>query len=174
MAVAIVALTLSGGAGIVASMALISRRMSASIEGDFVVFLIGARLNRWWKIPASLWFVRSMPKLLEELRRRPESGFLGGEMLGPTVNVQYWRSVEQLLAYARSDEYGHYPYWVRFNRKLAKSGDFGIWHETYIVRAGQYECIYKHMPPFGLGKVGHLLEASGSRETARGRLGSAS
>jgi hypothetical protein len=152
-------------------MSVINRRMAASIEGDFVVFLIGARLGRWWKLPMHLWFISSMPKLLKELARRPESGFLGGELLGLTVNVQYWRSVEQLVAYARSDDYGHYPFWVKFNRKLGKSGDFGIWHETYLVKAGQYECIYNHMPPYGLGKVGQLLDAAGSRTTARGRLG---
>jgi len=152
-------------------MSIINRRMAAAIEGDFVVFLIGARLTRWWKLPLHFWFARAMPKLLDELRRRPESGFLGGEQLGPTVNVQYWRSIEQLTAYARTQDYGHFPYWVKFNRKLGKTGDFGIWHETYLVKAGQYECVYSHMPPFGLGKVGQFLDATGARATARGRLG---
>jgi hypothetical protein len=152
-------------------MSVVNRRMSASIEGDFVVFLIGARLNRWWKLPLHLWFARAMPKLLDELRRRPDSGFLGGEVLGPTVNVQYWRSLEQLVAYARSTDYGHFPAWVKFNRKLARTGDFGIWHETYAVKAGQYECVYNHMPPFGLGRVGRAVDATGAHATAKGRLG---
>jgi hypothetical protein len=152
-------------------MSIINRRMAAAIEGDFVVFLIGARLNRWWKIPQHLWFISAMPHLLEELSRQPESGFLGAERLGLTVNVQYWRSIEQLTAYARSTDYAHFPYWIKFNRKLGKAGDFGIWHETYMVKAGQYECIYNHMPPFGLGKAGQSAEATGGRATARGRLG---
>lgn len=62
--------------------------MAASIEGDFVVFLIGARLNRCWKLPMHFWFAQSMPKLLAELAHRPESGFRGAERLGLTVNVQ--------------------------------------------------------------------------------------
>ena len=38
-------------------MATINRRIAASIEGDFVVFIIGARFNRWWKLPRYLWFL---------------------------------------------------------------------------------------------------------------------
>jgi hypothetical protein len=50
-----------------------------------------------------------------------------------------------------------------------QSGRTGIWHETYLVRAGEYEAIYGNMPPFGLGKAGRLRPLSES-STARGRL----
>ncbi len=33
--------------------------MAASIDGDFVVFIIGARINRFWKLPKYLWFLNS-------------------------------------------------------------------------------------------------------------------
>jgi len=49
-------------------------------------------------------------------------------------------------------------------------GDVGIWHETYLVKAGQYEAVYSGMPPYGLGRVGELVPATGSREAARTRL----
>lgn len=49
--------------------------------------------------------------------------------------------------------------------------DVGIWHETYLVRAGEYEAIYSGMPPHGLGRVSDLVPATGSREAARQRLG---
>lgn len=41
------------------------------------------------------------------------------------------------------------------------------------VSAGQYECIYNNMPPFGLGGVmGHVpVSASSKDNTARGRVG---
>ena len=48
-------------------MATINRRIAASIEGDFVVFIIGARFNRWWKLPRYLWFLSTMPKMLAEV-----------------------------------------------------------------------------------------------------------
>ena len=85
--------------------------------------------------------------------------------------VQYWRSFEQLEAYARRSDQRHWPAWTAFNRSLGASrGDVGIWHETYRIHAGDYETIYSGMPPFGLGKVGRLVPASGRLEAARGRL----
>jgi hypothetical protein len=49
-------------------------------------------------------------------------------------------------------------------------GDVGIWHETYLVKAGQYEAVYSGMPAYGLGRVGELVPATGNREDARRRL----
>jgi hypothetical protein len=55
---------------------------------------------------------------------------------------------------------------------MSKSrGDVGIWHETYMVHAGEYEAIYSGMPRFGLATAGNILPAAGRRESARGRLG---
>ena len=84
--------------------------------------------------------------------------------------VQYWRSFEDLEAYARNRDASHFPNWVRFNKTIGSNGDIGIWHETYRVRAGEYEAIYNNMPAFGLGKAGRLVPAAGHRSTAAGRL----
>ncbi len=60
---------------------------------------------------------------------------------------------------------------MAFNKRIKKSrGDVGIWHETYLVRAGNYEAIYSGMPPIGLGKAGSLVDAVNARESARQRL----
>lgn len=147
-----------------------SNRMTAHIEGDFVVFLIGMRINKLWKIHKWLPVFLAMPRMLKELEKRPESGFLG-HIFGPKVIVQYWRSFEQLEAYARSQDQLHWPAWVDFNKRMGKSrGDVGIWHETYQVRAGAYETIYSGMPPFGLGKASRLIQIGGKRESARERI----
>ena len=64
---------------------------------------------------------------------------------------------------------------MAFNKKLGGSrDDVGIWHETYQVRAGEYETIYSGMPPFGLGSAAKLVPASGSRESARERIAGSS
>jgi hypothetical protein len=152
-------------------MATINRRIAASIEGDFVVFLIGARFNRWWKLPKYFWFLSSMSKMLAEVAARPGNGFLGWERLGFASNVQYWRSLEQLTAYSRDRDATHYPYWVRFNKEIGSNGDIGIWHETFLVRAGEYECIYNNMPLRGLAKASAHIDAVGRAATASGRLG---
>lgn len=152
-------------------MATINRRITASISGDFVVFIIGARLNRWWKLPRYLWFFSAMPKMLAAVAADPQSGFLGWQSLGLTTNVQYWRSFEQLTAYSRNRDQTHYPNWVRFNKEIGSNGDIGIWHETFLVRAGEYECIYHNMPLRGLAKAAQHIDATGAASTATGRLG---
>lgn len=145
-------------------------RMAAQIEGDFVVFLIGMRINKPWKVHKWLPVFLAMPRMLRELKARPESGFLGA-IVGLKVIVQYWRSFDQLEAYARSKDGQHWPAWIAFNKRMSKSrGAVGIWHETYLVPAGRYEAIYSGMPPFGLGKAGTLVPAAGGRDSARGRV----
>lgn len=149
------------------------QRMTAEVEGDFVVFMIGARFNNIWKLPKHFWFVMSMPKMLKELEKQPEMGLLGyRQMFGlrSATIIQYWRSYEALEAYSRNRDAVHFPNWVRFNKTIGSNGDIGIWHETYKVAAGQYETVYNNMPAFGLGKAGTLVPAAGYRTTARGRI----
>lgn len=148
-------------------------RLTATLDGDFAVFLIGMRINRPLRVGAWLPVVRAMRGMLIELHRRPELGFLGAEtwFSRTILVVQYWRSVGQLLAYAQDREAQHLPAWRAFNRSIGTDGTVGIWHETYCVAAGQYENVYVNMPPFGLGRVGTLVPARDGRQSARGRLG---
>ncbi len=150
----------------------INQRMTVEVEGDFVVFLIGMRINRFWKFHKWIPVAKAMPKMLKELSVNPESGFMGFQIIGgiPPVIVQYWRSFEQLEAYARDRNGAHYPAWKAFNEKVRSNGDVGIWHETYKVKAGEYECVYNNMPKYGIGKVGDLVPATGKREQASGRI----
>src|SRR5437773_8637554 len=153
---------------------VLAERMCARIEGDFVVFIIGARINKPWKLHKWLPVALAMPRMLKELSGKPDSGLLGVQSMGMTL-VQYWRSFEALEAYARSTDGAHWPAWVAFNKRMGRSrGDVGIWHETYRVRAGEYEAIYSGMPPHGLGKVGTLIPARDRYESARGRIGATS
>ena len=152
---------------------VIPTRMTAELEGDFVVFLIGMRVNKPWKVHKWLPVFLAMPRMLRELDRHPDSGFLGA-IFGPRVIVQYWRSFDHLERYARSRDREHWPAWVAFNKRVGASrGDVGIWHETYQVRAGEYETVYSGMPPFGLGRAGTLVPAVGGRDSARGRIANA-
>ena len=146
------------------------QKMAAEMDGEFVVFLIGMRINKPWKVHKWLPVFLAMPRMLKELAAHPEMGFLG-HIMSPGVIVQYWRSFEHLEAYARDQNLEHWPAWVAFNRRVGASrGDVGIWHETFLVHAGEYEAVYSGMPPFGMGQVGTLVPASGRRETARGRI----
>ena len=56
---------------------LITQRSTVEIEGPFVVFLIGMRINKLWKIHQWLPVSLAMPRMLKELSEDPESGLLG-------------------------------------------------------------------------------------------------
>ena len=58
--------------------------------------------------------------MIRELEQRPESGFLGA-IMGFSVIVQYWRSFDQLEAYARNADQLHWPAWVDFNQRVGGS-----------------------------------------------------
>jgi len=92
---------------------VIGSRMSVEMEGEFVVFLIGMRVNKPWKLHKWLPVFLAMPKMLKELEAHPESGCLGHTGLGRVI-VQYWRSFEHLEAYEQAKDKKHWPAWVDF------------------------------------------------------------
>ena len=69
--------------------------------------------------------------------------------------MQYWRSFADLERFARDASLPHHAAWRDYNRRVGTDGDVGVWHETYQVRAGQYESVYANMPMFGLAAAGH-------------------
>jgi Domain of unknown function (DUF4188) len=148
-------------------------RFTADIDGDFVVFLIGMRVNRplrvrqWWPVAAA------MPRMLKVLANHPELGCLGTQQwVGrTTIMIQYWRDFESLDRFSRDKDLPHLEPWRRFNRLVRASGDVGIWHETFRVRAGEYEAVYGNMPVFGLATAGQSLPVSRKAETAAARIG---
>jgi hypothetical protein len=49
-------------------------------------------------------------------------------------------------------------------------GDVGIWHETYRVRAGEYEAIYSGMPSHGLARAARQVPVEAATDSARQRI----
>lgn len=146
-------------------------RWSGAVDGDFVVFMIGMRINKLWRPDKWLPVARAMGPMQAELRQRPELGCLHIENWGgrTSLSLQYWRNIDLLEAYAKGDL--HLPAWREFNRAVRDSGDVGIWHETYQVRAGAYETIYGNMPQFGLAAAAEHQPTAEIGQTARGRMG---
>ncbi|MFW0795000.1 DUF4188 domain-containing protein [Gordonia sp. CPCC 205515] len=146
-------------------------RWTAEIDGDFVVFIIGARINSPWQLVR--WFLdlggrRGMPYMLKYLMKHPEKGMLGYQSFGLT-NVQYWRSFAHLEAFAKDTDDPHAAVWREYWKRVGSSSRSGIWHETFLVHAGEYEAIYGNMPPTGLGRAAHLVPLSATT-SARKRL----
>ncbi len=148
-------------------------RYTARIEGPFVIFLIGMRVNRLLAFNKWMPTAAAMGPMLRELFANPESGFLGAHSSvywrGVMV-TQYWRSFDHLLAYAQARDANHLPAWTAFNRRVGTDGTVGIWHETYQVAAGQYETIYNNAPRMGLALAGTHIPATGPLREARLRM----
>ena len=149
-------------------------RYTAQIEEPFVVFVIGMRINRLLALRSWTRVAAAMPPMIAELKRNPALGLLHAEFFfywRGVASLQYWRSFEQLHAYAHARDAAHLPAWAEFNRRIGGNGKVGIWHETYIVNSGQYECIYANMPRFGLAAATDHVPAVGRLESARSRMG---
>ena len=149
-------------------------RYTAQIEGPFVVFLIGMRANKLMRFGKWLPVARAMRPMVEQLLAQRDLGLLHAESFfywrGAAL-IQYWRSFDQLERFARNPSLSHLDAWKRFNRAVGADGSVGIWHESYLVESGQYECVYGNMPRMGLAAAGQHLPAIGAKETARRRLG---
>ena len=93
-------------------MGVFAGRYAGTVDGDFVVFLIGMRINKPWKVHRWLPVVRRHARMIRELERDPDSGFLGATQGLPRRRpclVQYWRSFEHLERYARDPAAAHLP-----------------------------------------------------------------
>jgi hypothetical protein len=110
--------------------------------------------------------------MLNYLAEHPEKGLLGFQQaVIPPLLGQYWRSFDDLEAFARNRDDPHLEPWREFNREVGASGDVGIWHETYRVQTANIETIYNNMPPHGLGAVAGLVPVGRGRDSAAVRMG---
>jgi hypothetical protein len=139
---------------------------------DLVVFLIGMRITKPWRVGAWLPTFRAMGPMLAELSREPARGLLGFRPMigpgGPTI-VQYWRDVDSLYAYASDTSGEHRPAWAAFNRRARESGGaVGIWHETFPTRGS--ESVYVDMPAIGLAAAVGRVPVTKRQDRARARL----
>ncbi|MET9270329.1 DUF4188 domain-containing protein [Kribbella sp. NPDC003557] len=152
---------------------VIQGRQTAAYDGELVVFLIGMRVNSVRKVREWVPVARAMGPMLRELSKDKESGLLGFRTLptwrGITL-IQYWESVEKLQAFANDAGRTHRPAWVEFFRNSYKGGAVGIWHETYVVPAGNTETIYGNMPLLGLGRARGVESVGNRGDTAADRL----
>lgn len=156
-------------------------------EGDLVVFHIGMTIRKPHRPDLWVPVSRAMVSMLEELRanraahERGEAadlGFLGAQILfggGGFWVVQYWKSVEDVYAYAKMSDRLHLPAWKRFNNVARKHpGAVGIWHETYAVPAGNIATFYGNGGVVGLGKSTGTAPLTSRGRSARERMSQSS
>ncbi len=152
---------------------IFSDRLAPDADQEFVVFLIGMRVNKWWQLRKWLHTARAMPRMIKELQANPALGLkhVYGVRAGRNfISVQYWESFEHLRDYANNPDHEHKPAWAEFYKVVGLKGDVGIWHETYAIKPGQYEAIYGNMPKFGLGTFLPVEKATGRYGDAISRM----
>ena len=137
---------------------IIRTKFTARFDGDFVVFLIGARPNRANPFNKGTAAVgKAFQSMVEELENDDSLGYLGGDSYvgvntrkSATMMVQYWRSYEALQKWTYTRMGAHMKTVEQYMKEDRFDGTNGIWHETYKVRDGEYETVYANMPPMGL------------------------
>ena len=159
-------------------------RMTCSYQDnreDLVVFLIGIRMNQTWKLTKNAAEAgQAMRRMLLELEQNPHLGCLGTESYvgdnadgSTTLVVQYWQSPDHLRRWAQSSQSEHYHPWRQLMKLGRETDELGFWHETFLVRGGEYETVYVNCPAFHLAAArGVTVEpAEGKKATMLGRLG---
>ncbi|OGE30963.1 hypothetical protein A2631_04760 [Candidatus Daviesbacteria bacterium RIFCSPHIGHO2_01_FULL_44_29] len=146
-------------------------RYTSVIDKPFVLFIIGMRINAFWKI----WFwpviFLAMASMIRNLSIHREKGLLHYEVfiyLGGFGVIQYWRSFDELHKFANNPKDEHVK--SRRNYYARNSQDVGIWHETYLIDPKDVESIYINTPTLGLGKAFKLTKVTGQTDTAKQRL----
>lgn len=146
-------------------------RYTVENQEDIVVFTIGMRINKWWAIHKWFPVFKAMPPMIRELYMNKDLGCLSMEhfySLRTTLLLQYWRSEEDLMAYAKGQK--HLKAWNEFNKKVGNNDAVGIYHETFLVKQGNYESVYGNMPKFGLGKVFGISKITKKNNTFKKRV----
>ena len=114
------------------------RTVDLSQYPNLVVIYLGMRVNRLTGLKTLLGFG---PGIADAVAAKPDGLLLHENFLfslfPPHAGMrQYWRDMESLLAWSRSEP--HRQWWVNF---LKDSGGTGFWHETYLMQGGM-EAIY--------------------------------
>lgn len=158
-------------------------RVTHAYDGPIALFLIGVRIHKPWRLRLVRQVGAAMPRMIAELEENKAAaergeaehlGYLGSrtalDLKGPTV-IQWWRSVDDIYAYANAARLEHRPAWVEFYR-VAKGDPSAvtIWHETYSVPTGGVESIYSGPQPFGLAALAGTVPVGRRGETARARM----
>ena len=136
-------------------------RMAAEMDGGFVIYINGMRLNKLRAIHKYLRAGLKAAKMFERLEADPDSGFLGYQPafmgLRTGAAIQYWRSLDDIRRFAQDPDDLHVPAWMWYNSAVDSGGGVGFWAELYVIEDGNYETFFRNMPPIGLGSVGEFV-----------------
>jgi hypothetical protein len=82
--------------------------------------------------------------------------------------IQYWRGFDELEAWTHRPP--HSEWWREAVERIRTRGDFGIYHEAYLVPRDGVESIFLNCQPTGLSAFGVIGDPVGADTNSRGRL----
>lgn len=147
------------------------RYIANSKDKEFVVFIIGMRINHLLKFWKWVPVFTAMGPMIKELYQNPQWGFLHTEILfswRKVTLIQYWDGFEELIMYAKGET--HSSAWKAYNNKIKDNGSVGVFHETYKIEKGASEAIYNNMPKIGLSRATEHIPVSQDNNTAQQRM----
>lgn len=170
----------------------VMRRFTAFVPKDsprdkpMVLFLIGTRLNSWWalltNLPVFMRYGKAAGPNFVATGRDNSYGCLYQRQWGDALDflfgdgvmtVQYWRSMDDLSNFNKEKD--HMASRKQYYNEMEQAGIVSIWHETYLIQPGSYECVWGNSHPIGLAAVPGVtivpINTSTSRyDTAMARL----
>lgn len=159
-------------------------RVTHAYDGPLALFLIGLRIHKPWHLRTARAAALPMQGMIVELEAnraaadRGEAEDLGYLASRTTVGltgvtmIQWWRSVEDIYAYANAGDRRHRPAWVEFYRVAKERPDVAtLWHETYDLTGRGVESAYAGPKPFGLASLAGVVPMGRRGEVARARMG---
>src|SRR6478672_5003139 len=130
------------------------RTIDLSAYPDLVVIYLGMRVNHLTGLKTLLGMG---PKIAQPDGLLLHENFLFSLFPMHAGMRQYWRDMESLFAWTRSEP--HRQWWKNF---LRNSGGTGFWHETYLMRGGM-EAIYDDVTqPIGFMRFAPVVPARGA------------
>lgn len=135
------------------------RTVDLSQYPNLVVIYLGMRVNRLTGLKTLFGFG---PQIAGSVAARPDGLLVHENFLFSLFPVhagmrQYWRDMESLLTWSRSEP--HRVWWRNF---LKDSKGTGFWHETYMMQGGM-EAIYDDVAsPIGFMRFAPVKTARGS------------
>jgi hypothetical protein len=140
------------------SMKVNRQTVDLALYPNLVVIYLGMRVNRLTGLKTLAGFG---PKISNSVTAAPDGLLLHENFVFSLFPMhvgmrQYWRDMESLLAWSRSEP--HRQWWKNF---LRDSGGTGFWHETYFMQGGM-EAIYDDLPkPVGFMHFAPVKPARG-------------
>ncbi|KAI4729589.1 hypothetical protein E4T49_02724 [Aureobasidium sp. EXF-10728] len=143
--------------------------LESPAESDICVFLIGSKVNHPFGLfaPGYKEMGSQFASMVKEIEQdREKHGFLGSRSLvgaesatnNETMTIMYFKSSEHIQAYATGPTHRKSLTW--WAKHAAQYPHLGIFHETYQVRAKNYETVYAHTKPMLLGATQHKVQGS--------------